>query len=179
VIYPFLLLFTTLVALILLYLYIKNRRKEMLLLVKLQNLTTGSGRSAVEMIELLEKEVFSLKERNCTDSKSFTELSDRILSQTISVKEGFNGILKGAAEVGKMTEEKMSCVEEAAESSRNIVSAVSNITANMEVQVSSFRETIPHLQNFIESTSHIGSRTEESRSRSNELVEKLHNADRS
>nr|WP_281389017.1 methyl-accepting chemotaxis protein [Spirochaeta isovalerica] len=43
----------------------------------------------------------------------------------------------------------------------------------MEVQVSSFRETVPHLQNFIETTGEIRSRSEESRESSEELVKKL------
>ena len=134
--YPFLLFSTALAALFLLFLYIKSRRKEILLLEKLQGLTETTDRSGIEMIKHLETKLLSLKDQNCSETEYINNLSKSILDQTISVKEGFNEILNGAAEVGKMTEEKMSYVEEAAESSKDIVSAVSNITENMEVQVS-------------------------------------------
>lgn len=101
-------------------------------------------------------------------------LRSDILTRTITVKDGFNEILSGAADVGKMTEEKMSLVDEAADSSRAIVTAVSNITENMETQVSSFRTTVPHLQRFIEQTSQIRSKSDESRKSSEELVKLLH-----
>ncbi|MBN2656672.1 MAG: hypothetical protein JXR86_06405 [Spirochaetales bacterium] len=125
------------------------------------------------MLLLIKQKIDNLTHQLQEAKSNSNFFNETVLNNTIAVKEGFNDILKGAANVGKMTEEKMSLVESAAEASSAIVSAVSTITENMDVQVSSFRETVPHLQKFIEKTGRIRSRSEESLHSSDELVEKL------
>jgi len=122
-----------------------------------------------------------IKGRLKDNSEKFTSYQEEnefflkeILSNTVSVKDGFNDILNGAAEVGKKTEEKMELVSHAADSSKNIVEAVSSITGNMENQVVTFERTIPRLQKFITKTSDVREKSDASRKNSDNLVELLH-----
>lgn len=115
------------------------------------------------------------------EDNSYSEnklLVDSVLDRTISIKTGFNGILDGAAQVGKLTEEKMQLVETAADTSSNIVMAVANITANMENHVARFESTIPHLKELINRTTDIREKSLESRNDSDQLVERLRNGQR-
>jgi len=101
-----------------------------------------------------------------------------IRTNALTVKTGFNEILEGAAEVGKMTEEKMRVVQDAAETARDIVTAVEQITGRMDEHAVSFRDTIPKLREFIDNTGRLREQSLKTRNRSEKLVEELTEGDR-
>lgn len=147
---------------------------------KYRNLTNAlkkfndENQDYIAFVESIPMRILELEKHNEKVEKFYNEQIESLLHQTISVKEGFNEILNGAAEVGKKTEEKMSLVDDAADSSKAIVTSVSNITENMEIQVSNVKETVPHLQVFIDEISKIRSESDKSRKNSELLVQKLH-----
>lgn len=144
--------------LITLVLYLRKNQAYKVLTLELQNM---EKEKSLEIIDNLHEDE--------TDSSVY----NAILKEIISLKEGFNEILDGAAVVGKMTDEKMGLVGEAAESSQHIVEAVSTITSNMEEQVEHFKMTIPHLKELIIRTSDISHKSEESLNSSGILLQKL------
>ena len=113
-----------------------NYNKKVLL--KLSELTGSEKQSLSEYLEEIRNSI----SQSQIDTKSVVVSNEKnlnnVLNETISVKDGFNEILSGAADVGKKTEEKMTLVGKAAETSKNIVHAVSSITNNMELQVETF-----------------------------------------
>ena len=94
---------------------------------------------------------------------------------TLSIKDGFSGILNAATDLGKETEIKMELVGRAAESSKEIVNSVNKITENIEIQIDSFDSIIPKLKHFIDKTSQIRNKSILSRKSSDELADVLKN----
>ncbi len=170
----FILYFLFALTITLLFIFLlKSRSKYRNIHQKLLTFSKNKELSVDEIILYLEEKLkFSSQEMRNSIITNQSFLSD-ILNDTISVKDGFNEILQGAADVGKKTEEKMSLVGDAAETSRNIVTAVASITENMEGQVETFEKTIPRLRRFITKTSLVRDQSVESLKGSDNLVELL------
>ncbi|MDC7220585.1 MAG: methyl-accepting chemotaxis protein [Spirochaetales bacterium] len=156
--YSLIILFLSLFLIVFIVLYRKESRQK----------------KELEMLlaELQEK---SSEEQERVEYGNDTKL---IYEKAIGAKNGFNEILDGAAEVGKMTAEKMAVVEEAAESASHIVASVERITSEMSRYSESFQKSIPQLQSFIENTSALRNQSEEMRSCSLSLQDKLTQGDR-
>lgn len=167
-------IFCALTIVILLILLLKLRIKYTKIQRKILSLSKDKALSADEVIHSIQNQLDFYPQKIQSSLDANKEIISQILDNTISVKEGFNEILQGAADVGVKTEKKMSLVGNATETSKSIVSAVASITENMESYVESFEKTIPRLRRFISKTSTVRDKSEESLKSSDELVNLLH-----
>lgn len=164
------------ISVLFILLYLIQSRKFRKLKEKISRIDTSGGElTPEEILNRFAEELSSTRAVNSAVTKTDGDKYNQVLNKTISIREGFNEILEGAAQVGKMTEEKMNLVDEATESSKNIVHAVATITENMGNQVASFSKTIPHLKELINRTSEIRSKSEQSLDSSEKLVGRIHN----
>lgn len=94
-----------------------------------------------------------------------------------NAKKEFNEILDQAAEVGRITTEKMDLVEDAAETAANVADSVEKITLEMNDNADSFKDAIPILQSFVEKTSQLRQESASTSVRSEKLVHVLSEGD--
>ena len=160
----------TILSLILLLIILKKNKDTKKSLKELSVLLDSDIQNRDQLMDILKNRL----DQTCVETDRMKEKNQfflkEVLSNTISVKDGFNEILAGAAEVGKKTEKKMNLVGDATKHSKDIVDAITSITGNMEEQVYIFEKTIPRLQSFITKTSVIRAKSDESLKSSDKLV---------
>lgn len=166
----------SIVILVLLLSLLKSNKKNLFLNSQICKLLNCSYISPENTISTLKYKLEDISDQRNELTLSHRIIVEKLLDQTLSVKEGFNEILNGAASVGQKTVKKMTLVTEAADCSKNIVDAVSNITENMEEKVKSFKKTVPILNSFVTSISEIRIKSAESRLSSENLIDLLNNS---